>query len=147
MVYIQNKLRTGSLQSMTSATLTLVGQSWIWISVNHSAAPPVLLSGDRNKNFNPIEYFKSLLFLMWRNTKIAMDQDREKQPGNIFFWTEEDAHREEEDAVIDCNILRASEQQEAEHCSHRSRTLELVKKTFLQLWAQHRYVLERREKL
>lgn len=64
MVYIQNKLRTGSLQSMTSATLTFVGPSWIWISVSHSeAAPPVLLCGDRNMSFNTIKYFKSLLFL------------------------------------------------------------------------------------
>lgn len=86
MVYIQNKLRTGSLQSMTSATLTSVGPSWIWISVNHSeAAPLVLLSGDRSKNFNPVKYFKSLLFFIWWNIKIVMGQNREKQPGNILF--------------------------------------------------------------
>lgn len=32
--------------------------------MNHSEASPlVLLSGDRNKNFNPVKYFKSLLVL------------------------------------------------------------------------------------
>lgn len=106
MVYIQNKLRTGSLQSMTSATLTSGQPSQIWISVNHSeAAPLVLLSGARNMNFNTIKCFKSLLFFMWWNIKIAMDEDREKQPGNILFGQRR-CTEEQEDAAI---LLRASE--------------------------------------
>lgn len=55
---------------------------------------------------------------MWWNIKIAVDQDREKQPRNILFGQ----RKMYTDAVIYCNILRASEHQQAEHFSQRSKT-------------------------
>lgn len=138
MVYIQNKLRTGSLQSMTSATMTSVGPSQIWISMNHSgAAPLMLLSGDRNKNFNPIKYFKSFLFLcggifilLW--TRIA------KSNLKTFCL---DRGGSTQRARGCCNILQYFESQRAARSwtlqSQKQDTLELVKKIFLQLCAQH----------
>ena len=52
---------------------------------------------------------------------VAADQDRGRDPWAFSDWFEHmNTQREQESSVVNCSLLRTSEQQEAKHCSPKS---------------------------